>query len=162
MNSLPCMARLARIAFLATLLVAAATLSACGGDKQETDRYIRELTAAQTTYQTNAERIEAGATSTSTPREDRRTLDRFAAAILDTVAALRTIDVPPEVAAEHRRFVGVYVTWHADIVRFVAAIKNPTRRGIARAQRRIAVANQTFNASVRKAATDIDAKLAES
>ncbi len=154
------MARLARTAFLATLLIAAGALSACGGNDKETERYIDELTAAQMTYKTNAERIEAGATSTSTPFQDRRTLDHFAAAIADTVTALRKLDVPPKVAAEHRRFVGVFETWHADIVRFVAAIKNPTRRGIERAQRRIAVANQAFNTSLRQAGTDIDAKLA--
>ena len=156
------MARLARTAFLATLLVAAVALAACGDDNDRANQYIRELTAAQTTYKTNAERIEAGATSTSTPREDRRTLDRFAAAITETVAALRRIDVPPQVAEEHRRFVGVFVTWHADIARFIAAIKNPTRRGVERAQRRIAVANQAFNSSIDKAATDINVKLAES
>ncbi len=156
------MARLARTAFLATLLIAVGALSACGGNDQETERYIRELTAAQETYRTQAERIESGVTTTSTPREDRRTLDRFAAAIADTIAALRRIDVPPAVAAEHRRFVGVFVTWRADIVRFVAAIRNPTRRGIARVQRRIAVANQAFNTSVRQAGTDIEAKLAQS
>jgi hypothetical protein len=156
------MARLARTAFLATLLIVAAALAACGGDNDRTNRYIRELTAAQTTYQTSAKRIEAGATATSTPLEDRRTLDRFAAAIADTVAALRRIDVPPEVVAEHRRFVGVFVTWHADIARFVAAIRNPTRRGIERAQRRIAVANAAFNTRLRQAATAIDAKFAAS
>ncbi|MBA3748840.1 MAG: hypothetical protein H0W96_15310 [Solirubrobacterales bacterium] len=154
------MARLARTAFLATLLIAAAALAACGGDTDEKNRYIRELTAAQTTYQATAERLEAGATTTSTPTEDRRTLDRFAAAINDTVAALRRIKVPPEVVAEHRRFVAVFVTWHDDVARFVAAVKNhPTRRGIKRAERRIAVANQTFNDRVRAAGIDIDAKL---
>ncbi|MDX6679919.1 MAG: hypothetical protein QOE31_3971 [Solirubrobacteraceae bacterium] len=155
------MARLARTAFLATLLIAVAALSACGGNDQDTDRYIRELTAAQETYKTTAERIEADATTTSSPRQDRRTLDRFAAAIAATIAALRRIDVPPKVVAEHRRFVAVYVTWHGDIVRFIAAIRKPTRRGVARAQRRIAVANLAFNSSVRMAATDIDAKLAQ-
>jgi hypothetical protein len=154
------MARLARTAFLATLLVAAAALSACGGNTQQTDRYVRDLTAAQTTYKTKAERIEAGATTTSSPREDRRTLDRFAAAIAATIAALRRIDVPERVVAEHRRFVGVYVTWHDDIARFVAAIKHPTREGVARAQRQVAVAIQRFDDSARAAATDIDAKLA--
>jgi hypothetical protein len=153
------MARLARSAFLATLLIAAVALAACGGDTKEKNRYIRELTAAQTTYQTTAKRIEAGATKTSTPREDRRTLDRFAAAIADTIAALRGIEVPPEVVAEHRRFVGVFVTWHDDIARFVAAIKNPTRSGVKRAEQRIAVANRLFDTRLRQAGTDIDAKL---
>ena len=75
------MARLARIAFLATLLVAALALAACGDDNTEKNAYIRELTAAQTQYQTKAKRIEEGATPTSTPRQDRRTLGRFSAAI---------------------------------------------------------------------------------
>jgi len=154
------MARLARTASVATLLVAALVLAACGDDNADKNRYIRDLAAAQTTYKANAERIEAGATQTSTPAEDRRTLDRFATAINDTIVALRRLDVPPEAAAEHRRFVGVFMTWRDDIERFVAAIKNPTQAGVARAQRRIAAANLTFNAALRKAGTDIDAALA--
>jgi uncharacterized lipoprotein YmbA len=154
------MARLARTAFLATLVLAAAALAACGGDNAEKNRYIRDLEAAQITYKTNAERIEANATATSTPAQDRRTLDRFAAAIGQTIAALRRIDVPPEVAAEHRAFVAVFVTWQRDITRFVAAIKRPTAAGVRRAQRRIAAANLTFNAGLRQAGTDIDAALA--
>jgi glutamyl-tRNA reductase len=153
------MARLARIAFLATLLIAAAALAACGGDTTDKNRYIRELTAAQTRYQTTAKRIGADATRTSSPGQDRRTLDRFATAIVDTIAALRRIDVPPQVVTEHRRFVEVFVTWHDDLARFVDAIKRPTRRGVRRAEHRIAVANQTFNQRLRQAGTDIDAKL---
>jgi hypothetical protein len=153
------MARHARIALLATLLIAAAALAGCGGDNTEKNAYIRELTAAQTRYQATAKLIEAGATATSTPREDRQTLARFSAAIAETIAALRAIEPPPEVAAEHKAFVDVFVTWHDDVARFTEAIKNPTRRGVQRAQRRIAVANQTFNQSLREAGTDIDAKL---
>lgn len=154
------MARLARIAFLATLLVVAATLAACGGATAAKNAYIRELTAAQTRYQATAKRIEAAATPTSTPRQDRRTLDRFGAAIADTIAALRRIDPPQKVVAEHNRFVDAFVTWHADIERFTAAIKHPTRRGVARAQRQIAAANAMFNRSLRRAGRSIDAKLA--
>ncbi len=154
------MARLARTAFLATLFIAAVALAACGDDTNEKNRYIRELTAAQTNYKTTAERIETGATQASTPREDRRTLDRFAAAIGDAITALRAIEVPPEVVAEHRRFVAVFVTWHDDIARFVAAIKKPTRKGVERARRMIAVANQAFNQRLRQAGADIDSKLA--
>jgi hypothetical protein len=153
------MARLARIAFLATLLTAAAALAACGDDTTDDNRYIRELIAAQTRYQKTATRIGESATPTSTPRQDRRTLDRFATAIVDTIASLRRIDVPAKVAVEHRRFVDVFVTWHDDLRRFVAAIRNPTRRGVKRAERRIAVANQAFNQRLRRAGTDIDAKL---
>lgn len=154
------MARLARTAFLATLLIAATALAACGGDNTEKNAYIRELTAAQTEYQTNAKRIEADATPTSTPRQDRRTLARFSAAIADTIVALRAITPPSEVKAEHKAFVDVFVTWHDDVARFTKAIAKPTRRGVRRAQRRIAVANQAFNQSLRQAGTDIDAKLA--
>lgn len=154
------MARLARNAFLATLLIAATALAACGGDNTEKNAYIRELTAAQTQYQTNAKRIEADATPTSTPREDRRTLARFSAAIADTITALRAIKPPSQVTTEHKAFVDVFVTWHDDVARFTKAIAKPTRRGVRRAQRQIAVANQTFNQSLRRAGTNIDAKLA--
>ena len=154
------MARHARIALLATLLIAAVAVAGCGGDNAEKNAYIRELTAAQMQYQTNAKRIEKGATATSTPRQDRQTLDEFSAAIADTITALRAIEPPPEVAAEHKAFVDVFVTWHDDVERFTKAIKNPTRSGVQRAQRQIAIANETFNASLREAGTDIDAKLA--
>jgi hypothetical protein len=154
------MARLARTAFLATLVIAAAALSACGDDSQYKNRYIGDLTAAQLAYKETALRLGAAATTTSSPRQDQRTLDSFARAIADTIAALRRIDVPPEVVAEHRRFVEVFVTWHDEIAHFVAAIKHPTSRGVARAQRRITVANQRFNERLRQAGTDIDAKLA--
>jgi hypothetical protein len=69
------------------------------------------------------------------------------------------IDVPTRVSVEHRRFVDVFVTWHDDLTRFMAAIRNPTRRGVKRAERRIAVANEAFNQRLRRAGTDIDAKL---
>ncbi|MDX6718518.1 MAG: hypothetical protein QOJ63_772 [Solirubrobacteraceae bacterium] len=153
------MARLARIAFLATLLTTAAALAACGGDTTEDNRYIRELIAAQIRYEMTAKRIGESATQTSTARQDRRTLEHFAAAIVDTIASLRRIDVPANVVAEHRRFVDVFVTWHDDLRRFVEAIRNPTRRGVRRAERRIAVANQAFNQRLRRAGTDIDTKL---
>lgn len=155
------MARLARIAFLATLLIAATALAGCGGDNTEKkNAYIRELTAAQTQYQTQAKRIEADATPTSTPRQDRRTLDRFSTAIAETITALRAIEPPTEVTAEHKAFVDVFVTWHDDVERFTKAIAKPTRTGVQRAQRQIAVANEAFNQSLRQAGTDIDAKLA--
>jgi hypothetical protein len=149
---------MARLALLAVLLVA--VMTGCGGDNTEKNAYIRELTAAQTRYQATAKQIEKGATPTSTPREDRRTLARFAAAIDDTITALRAIKPPTQVAAEHKAFVDVFVAWHDDVKRFTKAIARPTRKGVQRAQRRIAVANQTFNASLRQAGTNIDAKLA--
>jgi uncharacterized lipoprotein YmbA len=153
------MARLARIAFLASLLIAALALAACGGDNTEKKAYLSELTAAQTQYKIRAERIEAVATPTSTPSEDRRTLGRFSAAIQAAIVALRAIKPPTEVVAEHKAFVDVFVTWHDDVKRFTKAIAKPTRRGVQRAQRRIAVANRTFNHSLRQAGTNIDAKL---
>jgi len=153
------MARLARIASLATLLLAAAALAACGGDNTEKNRYIDQLTTAQTRFQTTQERFEADATKSSTARQNRVALTRFAAAIDDTVTALRRIAAPAQVAAEHRRFVGVFVAWHDDVARFAAAIRKPTPRAFERARRRIAAATVTFKRDSRHAATQIDVKL---
>ena len=153
------MARIARLASLATLLIATAALVACGGDNSEKNRYIDELTDAQMRFTSTQERFEADAEKSSTSRENSRALARFATAIADTVTALRGIDAPPQVEAEHRRFVGVFQTWHDDVTRFAAAIRDPTPKAFERARRRIAAATDTFNRSSREAATQIDAKL---
>lgn len=150
---------MARIVFLAALLIAAVALAACGDDSSEADRYVRELTAAQTSFQQTAIELGAQPTNDTTPRQDRRTLTSYADAIEDTIAALRAIDAPPEVEPEHRELVGAFVTWHDDIERFIAAIDKPTARGLRRARRRIAAATVTFNESSRQAGIDIDAKL---
>ncbi|MEA2193457.1 MAG: hypothetical protein QOI73_3578 [Solirubrobacteraceae bacterium] len=153
------MARLARIAPLATLLLAVVALAACADDNTEKNRYIDQLSSAQTRFRTTQERFEADATKSSSAGQNRRALTRFAAAIADTVAALRRIRAPARVAAEHRRFVGVFVAWHDDVARFAAAIRKPTPRAFERARRRIAAATDTFNRASRDAATQIDAKL---
>lgn len=152
---------LARIAMLAALLVAAGAFAACGGDDNtEKNRYIRELTAAQTSFQATQKRLESDAKKSRTPRQNRRALDRFAGAISDTIASLRKIDAPTRVAPEHRRFIGVFVTLHDDVSRFLKAVRNPTPGGFERARRRIDGATATFNDRSHAAALDIDKKLA--
>jgi hypothetical protein len=154
------MARTAWIASVATLLIATLALLACGDDNTEKNRYLEELTAAQMRFQTDQEQLEADATRSNSVQANRRALNRFADAIEDTITALRRIDVPPEVAAEHRRFVGVFVTWRSDVERFVGALKDATPASFKLARRRIAAATMTFNERSREAATKIDAKLA--
>ena len=153
------MAPHARIALRATFLIAAVALAACGGGSDESNRYIRELTTAQQNFQRKAIQLGAEPTKTTTPRQDRRTLRRYAAAIADTITALRAIEVPSEVVAEHGRLVSAFATWHRDIERFIAAISKPTAAGLRRARQRIAAATVTFNARSRQAGIDIDAKL---
>ena len=153
------MARLARIASLATLLLAAVALTACGGDNTQKNQYIDQLTGAQLRFASTQKRFEADATKSASARQNSRALTRFATAIADTVTALRRIEAPPKVAAEHRRFVSVFETWHADVARFAAAIRNPTPRAFEAARRRIDAATQTFNRSSRDAATQIETKL---
>ena len=153
------MARIARMALRATLLIAVVAVAACGGASEESNRYITKLTAAQERFQRAATKLGAEPTTSSTPRQDRQTLSRYADAIADTIVALRAIDVPSEVVAEHRRLIAAFTTWHRDIQRFIAAIEQPTSSGLARARRRIAAATVTFNESARQAGIDIDAKL---
>jgi hypothetical protein len=154
------MAWLARIATLALLLVAAGAFAACGGgDNTEENRYIRELTAAQTRFQTTQERLESDARKSKTPRQNRRALDRFAGAISDTIISLRKIDAPARIVPEHRRFIGVFVTLYDDVARFLKAVRNPTPGGFERARRRIAGATATFNDRSHAAAVQIDKKL---
>jgi len=139
------------------MLVAALALGACGGDNEERNRYVRELNVVQKRYADTVEKISV--TKTSSVRQDERSLARYEAAITDTVVALRGISAPPEVASEHRRFVSVWVRLRDDVAQASEAIRNPTPRGIERAQRRIATANDLFNEGSRRASAAIDAKL---
>lgn len=154
------MARTARIASVATLLIATLALSACGNDNTEKNRYLEELATAQMRFQTDQEQLGADATKSNSAQSNRQALNRFADAIGSTITALRRIDVPPEVVAEHRRFVGVFVTWRSGVERFVSALRNATPASFKIARRRIAAATTTFNERSREAATKIDAKLA--
>ncbi len=154
------MARLARIALLAVLLVAAGAFAACGDDNTEENRYLTELNAAQTAFASTQKRLAADATTSRTPRQNRRALDRFSGAISETIVALRGIDAPSKVAPQHRRYIGVFEKLRDDVARFRVAVSNPTSSSLARARRRIAGATLAFDRSANAAAADIDAKLA--
>ena len=154
------MARIARTAFLATLLIAAVALAACGGDNTRRNRYITRAHRGAGELPAGGDEARRGADEDHDAAPGPPTLTRYADAIADTIAALRAIDVPSEVVAEHRRLVArVHDLARRHRSASSPAIEQADRSGLRRARRRIAAATVTFNESARQAGIDIDAKL---
>lgn len=150
---------------LAALLLGAIALSACGddGDSRETkNTYVNEVNAAQTGFASQVTTVSQQITSKSSPSQDRRTLERFEAAIGDVVKQLRDIKVPKDVKTEHAQLVSAMTEFGSEIKKATAALRDPDTRSIAEAQRAITTATQTVNGKIDAAIAAINSKLRES
>jgi outer membrane murein-binding lipoprotein Lpp len=91
------------------LLLAAIALgllaTGCGGDTKEKNSYVNAVNRAQTEFQTRFDRLEADMTATSTPKQERVTLERLGKAVDAVVAKLRAIQPPAKVRALHAQLI---------------------------------------------------------
>lgn len=149
---------------LAALLLGAVALSACGDDsdsREEKNAYVSEVNAAQTGFASQVTTVSQQITSKSSPNQDRRTLERFEAAIGDVVAQLRGIDVPKAVETEHKQLISAMTAFGTEIKKATDALRDPDTRSIAEAQRAITTATQTVNGQIDAAIAAINSKLRE-
>lgn len=155
------MAGVLRILALFALLAGATALAACGDDssREEKNAYVREINAAQREFARRVTAVSRQITPESTPAQDRRTLQRFKAAIDTVVARLRAIDVPPDVEAEHEQLVVAMSGFGTEIAKANTALRNPDTRSIAEAQRAVTAATQTVNGQIDAAIAAINSKL---
>lgn len=147
---------------LVALVLGAIALSACGDDgssDEAKNAYVNEVNAAQTGFASTVTSVSQQITSKSSPAQDRRTLERFEAAIADVVEQLRAIDVPKDVEAEHEQLVSAMTDFGSEIRKATAALRNPDTRSIAEAQRAITTATQTVNGQIDAAIAAINSKL---
>lgn len=152
-----------RIAALLVLLLAGVALVACGDDANSRDAknaYVREVNAAQRAFADTVSSVSQRITRESSSAQDRRTLERFEAAIDQVVARLERIEVPRDVEPEHAQLVTAMRRFGAEIEKATAALRNPDTRSIAEAQRAIATATQTVNGRIEAAIAAINSKLA--
>ena len=157
------MPRLLRTLALVLLVAAGAvTLAACGGDsdtREAKNAYVREVNAAQTQFATTVTSVSQEITPKSSPNEDRRTLERFETAIKDVVETLRGIDVPEDVEGEHKQLIAAMTGFGDEIEKATNALRNPSTRSIAEAQRAISTATQNVNGQIDAAIGAINSKL---
>jgi hypothetical protein len=156
------MARLTRrLASIAAAVVAAASLSACGdGGTSTKDRnaYAQKVNEAQTKFASTVTTVSQTGGQNSI-RQQQKTLKSFQSAIESVVRDLRAIDAPSEVTKEHEQLTSVMTGFGKAIGDANAAMRNPTPRGIERAQEQVATATQSVNARVNAAIAAINVKL---
>lgn len=149
------------VAMLSLLLVGAFALAACGGAEQRDARnaYVAAVNRAQEEFASTVTTVSQRITPQSTPAQDRKTLERFRAAIDDVVAKLQRIEVPSDVKTEHEQLVAAMSGFGSDIKQATDALDDPNSRKIADAQREIATATQTVNGRIDAAIAAINSKL---
>jgi len=152
---------LARIALLATAIVLAVAVGACGGqqDSSAKNDYVKQVNAAQTRFASAAKSAGQQITRTSSASQDRRTLDRFGSTIEDLVVTLRAIKAPTDVRGEHGRLVAAMTGHRDEVARATARLRSPTTRELAEVQRQLSAATITVNADLSSATGAINAKL---
>lgn len=123
-----------RLVALALLFAAVFAVVGCGGNAEEKNAYVAEVQSAQRTFVASFDGVRSRLTPTSTLRQDRSTLTAFAADAKRFGTQLEAASPPQEVAAEHRRLVGV--------------VRDYQRR-IERAAEQLAGASQARRAEVR-------------
>ena len=142
---------------LPALLCGLVLLAGCGGDSEESNAYVDDVNAAQMEFADNVARLSREITRESSPREDRRTLDRFEGAIDGVVDDLRRIDPPDVVDAEHDRLIAAMNGFGTEVEEATAALRDPTRGRIA--QRTLAQATAAVDRRINAAITAINSKL---
>ena len=151
-----------RILSLIALLTGAIALSACGDETNSRDAknaYVRQVNAAQTEFASTVSSVSQRITPKSSAGQDRKTLQSFETAIEDVVAKLEKINVPSDVAAEHKQLVAAMTDFGTEIKKATDALRKPDTRSIAEAQRTVASASQTVNGQIDAAIAAINSKL---
>ncbi len=151
-----------RMVVVVAPILAALALAACGDSgtaSSDKNAYAEKVNDAQTTFATTVTSVARGAGAKSSVSRQQRTLRRFETAIDGVVADLKKIDAPEEVTDEHEQLIAVLSRFGSDISQANDAMRNPTPRTIAAAQRRVQAATQSVNSRVNAAIAAINAKL---
>jgi len=150
------MSRLLWIAALMVPLLAALALGACGGGSDDVDKkntYVRELNAAQSDFRTRADDISKQPIPTDGSGKV-RLVQRLGGAIDTVIKAMRGIEVPGGVRAEHQQLIDTMKGFRAEVQKLTQTF----RGGDTRTKRRAALA--AFKAAELQVGSRVDATIA--
>jgi len=151
---------LIRIALLATAVVLAVALGACGAeDNAAKNDYVKQVNAAQTQFAGAVTKVREGITETSSAKQDRRALDAFTTTVDELVVSLRAMKVPEEVCKEHDRLVTALAGHREEVAAITKRMRAPTTRVLDEVQRQLSAATITVNARLGAATDAINTKL---
>ena len=143
------------------MLVAALALGACGGDTEERNAYVDEINAAQNRFAKRFDELNTRITPTSTPQEDRRTLNAYESVVRDTLAQLRGVTPPEGLEDQHRRFVAIIADYGAAVRQAREAVVDGTAQEALTAQQRLKDTVEQITRRLNDTIADINRELKE-
>ena len=156
------MHKLSRAA-LAVLLVAIAALAAagCGGDVKKNNEYVDSVNRAQNEFASTFDRLNAQITATTSPAEDRATLQRFRVAIDQVVKDLRAVTPPGKVKALHQDLIGEISSYGVELRKARKAFASQDPAKVIAAQTQLVTAVTTVSTRINATIDQINKKLRE-
>ena len=150
-----------RLPLLPLVAVLAIAVSGCGNDNKAANDYVNAVNRAQNDFAATFDKLSGQITSTSSPAQDRKTLDGFKQAVDKVVADLRAIDVPTKVRPLHDRLVGEMSAYGKEIDKAKAAFAGDDRQAIINAQNDLRSAVTRVSTQINQTIDAINKKLRE-
>jgi hypothetical protein len=147
---------------LPLLLVAAAAvgLPACGNDDAEQrNAYAGAVNRAQSDFAQSFKDLSKEISSTTTPRQGRRTLQGFEDAVDDVVRDLRAIEAPADLRPLHRRLIADIAGYGREIRTAKEAFATRGPRRILEAQTDLVTATTAISGRINKTIAAINREL---
>ena len=149
-------------ALLAAVLAAAALAAAgCGDDVDKSNDYVDAVNRAQNSFAQTFDRLNAQITSTSSPKEDRATLERFRTAIDKVVADLRKVQPPDKVKELHGDLIGEISSYGKEIRKARRAFASEDPQRVIAAQTDLVTAVTSVSSQINGTIEQINKKLRE-
>jgi outer membrane murein-binding lipoprotein Lpp len=154
---------MSNVARLATLLLVLAglLLAGCGADVKKDNEYVDAVNKAQNEFASTFDRLNAKITATSSPAEDRATLQRFKVAIDQVVKDLRAVQPPSKVTALHRELIGEISSYGVEIRKARKAFASDDPAKVIDAQTQLVTAVTTVSSRINSTIDQINKKLRE-
>ena len=144
------------------VVVALALVAAgCGSDTKAANDYVDAVNRAQNQFASKFDQLSGQITSTSTPAQDRQTLDGFRQAIDKVVIDFRAVKAPDKVKALHGRLIAEISAYGKEIDKAKVAFADNDPQAIVKAQTDLVSAVTKVQAQINATITDINKKLRE-
>ena len=152
------MRRLSPVLIVVALALAA---SGCGADTKAANDYVDAVNKAQNGFAAKFDELSGRITSTSTAKEDRKTLDGFKQAIDKVVRDFRAVKAPDKVKPLHAKLIAEISAYGSEIDKAKAAFADEDPKAIVKAQADLVSAVTRVQAQINATIADINKKLRE-
>jgi hypothetical protein len=150
--------RLVPVLAALTLVV---VVAGCGSDNKSANNYVDAVNRAQNDFASTFDRLSSQITSTSTPRQDQKTLNGFKRAVDKVVGDLRAVEPPSKVKDLHAELVGEISSYGKEIDSAKRAFANGSPQAIIKAQTQLVTAVTKVSGQINRTIDAINKKLRE-